>query len=265
MDNTILSDVLGAVTTRQQNVANSIRGKRASDASRVTIDSPSGKTITLQLTATTVGSIFPVRPRGPASFGNPSIDQVPPQTTQTLASITFDIAPGPTTDGFAQNIVYGDRANQNTHITPNGFYADQFGMAPGQFQLTAIVVFVDDAAQRIQKFKDLLRKAKTQSRAPQAPTPAPVLRFFNSVDGRSLVLNQASLDVQQTARDPNQAVISISGEIFHDYATNKALSSGSSGNAASNPQASLVSFTDSTTDSSYTTTSGGSGFDFGVS
>lgn len=216
----LVSDVIQIYTDRANAIKRATLAKQATKNSKaLDANFELGRSIVLRLEATnTSPPTVPTRPRGPASAGNKTQQQPQPPTTSTIAQVVFDVAPE-NADGYAQSVSYGDRPRQTTHQTPAGYYNDQFGFAPGNFSLTAIVVTQDNIFDDMQKFKSLLRQAKQST--PFAPDPAPKLHYENAIDGRSLILNVAAMDLQQSARDPNQCVLTISGEIFQDYSNPK--------------------------------------------
>jgi len=179
----------------------------------------SNRTITLQLIATADAPPAIVRPVSDGSPGTAPVIGTQSSTTNVIAGITLDIAPlgG---QGFAQSLRDHSEARQTIHETAGGYYVDTFGLRPGDFALEAIVVFTRDAATQIQAFKDLLAKAKLlpNPAASQVTTPAPRLLYTNSINGRTLLLTQASLDVSESAMNPNMASIEIRASILVDYA-----------------------------------------------
>jgi hypothetical protein len=178
------------------------------------------RTITLVLQATsTPAQAAIVRPTSPGSPGTPprSVAQAP--TTKPIAKVTFDVSLDGGV-GFVQSITDRAEANQSTHQTAGGFYVDQFGMKPGEFSLQAIVALTGDVATHLQVFKDLLFKAKLLvNRNSRNVQPPPRLLYTNSIDGRTLLLTQASLEISQKAENPNMAMVELRGSILSDYAT----------------------------------------------
>jgi len=49
------------------------------------------------------------------------------------------------------------------------------------------------------------------------------LLYTNSIDGRTLLLTQTSLDISQIAANPNMATVTIRASILTDYATGNTL------------------------------------------
>jgi hypothetical protein len=146
----------------------------------------------------------------------------PPMTTAGAATsplptaiVTFDISPTGG-QGFVQSLSDHAEAHQTTHETAGGFYVDSFGLKPGDFSLEALVVYTSDAATQIQVFKDLLTKAKLLKGS--VTTPPPRLLYTNSVNGRTLLLSQISLDIAESATNPNMANVTIRASILVDYA-----------------------------------------------
>jgi hypothetical protein len=139
-----------------------------------------------------------------------------PNSLYTASTITLGVSPR-SVSGFAQKIDITSTARQNVHQTVVGNYVDEWGIAPGQLEVDCIVTYLGTPGAQIQAFFDLLEKAKRTS--PLDDALPSVLRFHDAVLQRSLIITQDSVRFSEDVAAPNQAHLTISATILHDYGT----------------------------------------------
>lgn len=222
IQDTIQEGVISAFQSYAANAVKSVKrdilGKTKSTASNYSKQS----SITLIVEAAASGTISQtVAPTAANSAGTqPTTKAVPLKSSTVLAQLTFDVWSG--SDGFVQSTSETFSSHESVHITAAGFYIDQFNLSPGKLSMSVIAVGGNGSSggylvDQIKGFMDVLRQAK-QSSSPLQPKAAPLTRYVNTVDGRSLLLSQTDLTIRESAELPNQIVVDITGTILVDYA-----------------------------------------------
>jgi hypothetical protein len=179
------------------------------------------RTITLELTNVPFQSVVAANPQNPNPASNPSLPPTPPVTTSNstnvanvgIAAVALDVIPQ--AQGWPQRISYKMSARQSEQQTFTGFHVLEYGYAIGVLDVDCLVNLGGSPFTAIKPFFDLIYLAK-QTRPLDNGNPT-TLRYHDSYLGKTFVITQRDVTLQESADQQGMARLIISAGILYDY------------------------------------------------